>query len=723
MTDFLLEILSEEIPAGMQKAAAENFAKIASEILTKNNLVFTFEQLNSFITPRRLTLYISNLEASQKTPATKKVGPKINADKRAIEGFLKSVGLSDESELEKTENNGHTCYVYSKPESEIKTNAILKDSIPQILQKMVAAWPKLMRWDVENSSIQPKWIRPIRNIVCLFGSEIIEVEFAGLKSNDQTFGHFLKSCEPLKLKDASDYKKTLSQNFVILDRTDRRKKIIEEIAKIKTYLGFETIDEEEKSPLYDEVTGLCEWPLAWVAEIDQKFMELPEEVLVLTLKLNQRYFCLKNSKGELQSKFIFISNVDTADFAKEKIIKDNEKLVRARLNDAQFFISEDLKKPLISRVPDLSKIVFHQKLGTVLDKIARINSLAKFLSIFIPHCDLVLIDRASDLCKADLVTKTVNELPELQGKIGSFYAQKQNEDIKISAAIYEHYLPLGPNSELPKTPLGIALSIADKIDSITGFFLADEKPTSSKDPYALRRAVLGIIRIGFQHNIAFPIRILIEKSLNAYPPKVLKTLLCQKEGKFFENKERLVEEIIRFFVERLKAYLRENEQLRPDIINAVIDEYLSNLKVHKLCDIIYLAKKIRFLSQFVREKKNEKIIELYKRSANILAIEEKKSQKKYSGKPSRLSMKSTYELVLYRRIKQVTADFKKLISKGEFEMAFKLLDILELPLTHFFDHVVVNDKEENLRENRLLILSEIRALFNHVADLSKVEIS
>ena len=723
MTDFLLEILSEEIPAGMQKAAAENFAKIASEILTKNNLVFTVEQLNIFITPRRLTLCISNLEASQKTPATKKVGPKINADKRAIEGFLKSVGLSDESELEKTENNGHTCYAYIKPESEIKTDTILKDSIPQILQKMIAAWPKLMRWDVENSSIQPKWIRPIRNIACLFGSEIIEVEFAGLKSNDQTFGHFLKSSSPLKLKDASDYKKILIDNFVILDRADRRKKIIEEITKIKTHLGFETIDEEVKSLLYDEVTGLCEWPAAWVAEIDQKFMELPEEVLVLTLKLNQRYFCLKNSKGELQSKFIFISNVDTADFAKEKIIKDNEKLVRARLNDAQFFISEDLKKPLISRTPDLSKVVFHQKLGTVLDKIARINSLAKFLSIFIPHCDLVLIDRAADLCKADLVTKTVSELPELQGKIGSFYAQKQNENIKISAAIYEHYLPLGPNSELPKTPLGIALSIADKIDSITGFFLADEKPTSSKDPYALRRAALGIIRIGFQHNIAFPIRILIEKSLNAYPPKVLKTLLGQKEGKFFENKERLVEEIIRFFVERLKAYLRENEQLQSDIINAVIDEYLSDLKVHKLCDIIYLVKKIRFLSQFVKEKKNEKIIELYKRSANILAIEEKKSQKKYSGKPSRLAMKSKYELVLYRRIKQVTNDFKKLISKGEFEMAFKLLDILELPLTHFFDHVVVNDKEENLRENRLLILSEIRALFNWVTDLSQVEIS
>lgn len=719
MTNFLLEILSEEIPAGMQKAAAENFAKIAAEIFSKNNLVFENSHLKSFVTPRRLTLYLSGLNDIQETPIVRKVGPKIGADKKAIEGFLKSVGLSNESELEKVEHSGQPCYVYVKPASQIKTAAILKDSLPLILQKMTAAWPKLMRFDLENSSAQAKWIRPVRNIACMFGSEIIEVEFAGLKSNNLTK---TKTQNSLQINDAGNYQQILADNFVILDQAQRRKKIIEQIQKIKLELHLETID-DEKSPLFDEVTGLCEWPTALVASIDKNFLDLPPEVLVLTLKLNQKYFCLRDFDGHLAPKFIFVSDVAINNSNVEKITKDNEKLVRARLSDAEFFIAEDLKKPLISKFDDLKKIVFHQKLGSVHDKAARLNSLAKFLSIFVPHCDLALVERATDLSKTDLTTKAVAELPELQGKIGSFYAKKQGENPKIVAAIYEHYLPLGPASELPKTSLGIVLSIADKIDSIVGFFLADEKPTSSKDPYALRRAVLGIIRISFQYNIAFPIRILVEKSLNAYQAKLVKTLLEEKDGKVLDEKKILVEEIIKFFVERLKSYLKENELVQPDIINVVIEEYLSDLEFNKYCDILYLAKKIKFLDQFVKNSKQRQLIELYKRSANILAIEERKDGKKFDGKVSRLALKNKYERVLYSRIKELKSPFKKLIIKGEFEAAFKLLDILEAPLAHFFDHVTVNDSDKHLRENRLMILAKIRGLFNQVGDLSKVEIS
>lgn len=720
MSDFLLEILSEEIPAVMQKLAAENFTKIAAEIFAKNNLVFENQNIATFITPRRLTLYISGLQEVQKIPPVKRFGPKINADKKAIEGFLKSTGLNSESQLQQIENGGQLCYVYVKEASEIKVAEIIKTSLPQILQKMISAWPKLMRWDVEAVKDQPKWIRPIRNIACMFSGEVIDVEFAGLKSNNLTFG---KSPELLKLSNAADYQKTLQSNFVILNQAERKQKILEQISKIKTELALETIDDEEKSALFDEVTGLCEWPTALVASIDHRFMELPDEILILTLKLNQKYLCLKNSDGSLASKFIFITNNIITDLNQKKIIADNEKLVRARLSDAEFFIFEDLKNPLISKLDQLKKIVFHQKLGSVYDKTKRLNSLTKFLSIFVPHCDLSLVEKAADLCKVDLVTKAVSELPELQGKIGSFYAQKQGENNKIVAAIYEHYLPLGPSSELPKTALGIVLSIADKIDSIVGFFLADEKPTSSKDPYALRRSALGIIRIAFQYNIAFPIRILVEKAFNAYPAKLQKNLLGEKEGKFYDNKKLLTEEVIKFFVERLKVYLKENEMVQPDIINVVIDEYLSDLEAHKYFDILYLAKKIKFLDGFVKNKENAKLIELYKRSANILAIEEKKDGKKYSGKPSRLGIKTKYEVVLNNRIKQISADFKKLIIKGEFKAAFKLLDVLEAPLAQFFDHVVVNEKEKGLRENRLLLLSQIRSLFNQVGDLSKIEIS
>lgn len=718
MTDFILEILSEEIPAGMQKAAAENFLKIANEIFAKNNLVLKSDQIRSFITPRRLTLYVSHLEDFQKTPETKKVGPKINADKRAIEGFLKSVGLSDESELGKVDNAGNLCYVHLKPASEIKTSEIIKISVPAILQKMTISWPKLMRFDVEVG-VQAKWVRPVRNILCMIGSEVIDVEFFGLKSNNLTATKWARN---LQISDASKYQKILKDNFVILDQAQRKQNVIEQINKLKSELELEAFD-DEKSPLFDEVSGLCENPLALSGSIDERFLALPPEVLILTLKLNQKYFCLRNSSKELAAKFIFVADVIAENADIKKIIQDNEKLVQARLSDAEFFINEDLKKPLSERVADLKKIVFHQKLGSVYDKTQRLHSLAKFLAVFVPHCNIALVERSIDLAKADLTTKAVAELPELQGKIGSFYAKKQHENPKISSAIYEHYLPLGPASELPKTSLGIVLAIADKIDSIVGFYLANEKPTSSKDPYALRRAVLGIIRIGFEYNIAFPIRILVEKSINAYPTKLLKELLKKDGVEFLKSKKDLVEEVIIFFVERLKSYLKETELLQQDIINAVIEEYLSDLEKHKYCDILYLAKKIRFLDNFIKNPKQKNLLELYKRSANILAIEEKKDKKKFNSKVSRLSLKTNYEKVLYSRIKEIKSPFNKLIIAGDFNSAFKLLDVLEAPLSHFFANVTVNDSDKNLRENRLNLLAKIRYLFNKVCDLSKVELS
>ncbi len=719
MTDFILEILSEEIPAGMQKAAAENFLKIANEVLAKNNLVFDVKNSKTFVTPRRLSLYLSDLQDYQQMPTIRRVGPKVSADKKAIEGFLRSVGLQSEQELEKIETNGEPCYVYVKPSSKIKTSEILKVSIPIILQKMVVSWPKLMRFDVDGSAVQAKWIRPVRNIICMIGSEIIDVEFFGLKSNNITETKWVKN---LQVLNAANYQKLLRDNFVILDQQERKKIIIEQVHKLKLKLGLEVID-DEKSPLFDEVVGLCEYPLALSGAIEERFLELPPEVLILTLKLNQKYFCLKNHDKTLAPNFIFIADVieEMADI--KKIIRDNEKLVQARLSDAEFFINEDLKKPLPERVVDLKKIVFHQKLGSIYDKTQRLHSLAKFLAVFVPHCNIALVERSIDLAKADLTTKAVAELPELQGKIGSFYAKKQNENPKISAAIYEHYLPLGPSSELPKTSLGIVLAIADKIDSIVGFYLAGEKPTSSKDPYALRRAVLGIIRIGFEYNIAFPIRILVEKSINAYPTKLLKELIKKDDVEFLKAKNDLVEDVIIFFVERLKSYLKENEILQQDIINVVIEEYLSDLEKHKYCDVLYLAKKIRFLDKFIKDSKQRNLLELYKRCSNILAIEEKKDKIKFDSKVSRLGLKNKYEKVLYSRVKELKSPFKKLIIAGDFESAFRLLDVLEIPLSHFFDNVIVNDSDKNLRENRLNLLAKIRYLFNKVGDLSKVELS
>ncbi len=721
MKDFLLEILSEEIPAKMQIPACENFAKITLESFTKAGIKISQDQIKALCSPRRITLYIKNIEEKQIIGAIKKIGPKISADKKAIQGFLKSVDLENESQLKTIEHNQSTCFLFEKAESAVATKNIIAEILPTILQKMTNSWPKLMRYDVENGKNQTKWIRPVRNILCLFGTEIVDFEFFALKSNNKSFGHFLHNQEPIEISSPEKYEEILRDNFVIVDQNERKKEIISQIEKITTFHGLKAID-DENSALLDEVNGLCEWPNALLGTIDQKFMDLPREVLILTLKLNQKYFCLENN-AILSQNFIFISNAINIKKNSAQIIKDNEKISRARLEDAEFFIEEDLKTPLINRVDNLKNIIFHQKLGSVFEKCERIESLAEFISIWIAHCDISKVERAATLCKADLVTKAVIEFPELQGKMGSFYAQKQNENQKISAAIYEHYLPLGPNSGLPQTPLGIALALADKIDSIVGLFLAGEKPTSSKDPFALRRSALGVIRICITHNIAIPFNVLINKSLNVYKPKLLEKLLneSQKDIKTSIKRKQLTEEIVKFFIERLKNFLKDNHKIRTDVLNVVIDDYASNLDSHKYGDMINLAKKTSFVNQLIENKENHGLLTLYKRSANVLAIEEKKSNHEFSGKPHRLALKLAQEKLLYKIITKIEPNFKKMVKKGKYEEAFQLLRMLEIPLTNFFDKVIVNDQNKKLRENRLLILAKIRSLFLTVADLSKIE--
>lgn len=721
MADFLLEIYGEEIPALMQKPAAESLLRISKDVFEKNNMHFADDQLKVFVAPRRLAIHGFNLNQSLKTAEVRKFGPKVDANEKAIQGFLRSVGVDDVSKLKQEEKNGDLCYLYFQPESEVDTAKVIQESLPQILQKMTSFWPKQMRWDIEGDKNQPKWIRPIRNIACMFGSDVIPLKFAGLESNNLTFGHILSGDKALKIPNANDYREVLEDNFVIVDQEIRRNKILQQIRKIKTDLDLETVDHEESS-LVEEVTGLCEFPTAFIANIEQRFMELPEEILILTLRSNQRYFCMRH-KGKIAPQFIFISNsITQSKESQEKIVSDNEKLVRARLSDAEFFISEDLKLPLADRFENLKAVTFHKDLGSVHDKVNRIKSLAKFLSVFVPHCELSLIDKTAGLIKSDLTTKAVAEFPELQGKIGSFYASKQGEEEKLAAAIYEHYLPLGPNSELPKTPLGISMAIADKIDSIVGFYLANEKPTSSRDPYGLRRATLGIIRISVTYNIAFPIRILVDKSINSYPTKILKKMLLAQDDDFLKAKKKITEEIIQFFIERLRSYAKDNEIASTDIIKSVTEEYLSDLDKHKYCDIVYLLKKIDFLQKFISDEKNKKILQLYKRAANILEIEEKKDDERYEGRISVLKLEDKYEMVLQRAIKKVKGDYVKLVIKGDFDGAFALLHAIEAPLAKFFDHVIVNDQNKKLRENRLLLLSKIRWLFDQVADLSNIEI-
>jgi len=717
MADFILEIFSEEIPATMQKNAQENLHKIVIDQFERNHIKFDLKNLNCFVGPCRIGFILSEISLTSKTQSQKKIGPKIDANEKAISGFMRSLGLENINQLQQID--GYYCYEIIA--NEVNTVEIIKNILPIILQKMQNSWPKIMRYNQGDSKILSKWIRPIRNILSMIDDQIIKFTFENLQSNNFTYtNHNLD--EPLIINHAKDFLKILENNLIIIEPNKRKEIIINQIKAIKNQNNIELVVDEENSSLINEVVGLVEMPEMLIGKIDKCFLELPDEALILTLQNNQRYFCCRNIDGSLSDIFLFAINKKSDETFYKKIISDNEKLVRARLSDVEFFIDEDLKIPLIDRVNDLNNIIFQQDLGSVFQKAQRIKSLLKFLAVFIPHCDISLIDKISDLCKTDLTTKAVAELPELQGKIGSFYSLKQGYDDKIAIAIYEHYLPIS-NSQLPQTSLGIALALADKIDSIVGFFLINEKPTSSKDPYALRRSVLGIIRIAIKYDLALPIRILIEKSLNNYPIKLQKKFLQNDQFNFYDNKKKLIEEMVIFFVERLRSFLKDQESTRSDVLNLVIDEYLEDLEGHKLVDIIYLRKKIKFLNEFVSLESSKNIINLYKRSVNILIIEEKKDHCKYLGKPSILGLKSKYERILNLRIKQISTEFNKLILKAEFSKAFSLLVLLEIPLSNFFDNVTINDEDKNLRENRLLLLSRIRQLFSKIGDLSLINLS
>lgn len=695
MPDFLLEILSEEIPARMQLSIAEAAEKLACVQLTKHNIQVEVQRVRCLISPRRIALFIKDLPQQQELPATERLGPRVSSEAKVIEGFLKSVGLSKISELKTFIPAGkkEEYFLFTNPAQTVPTAQLLQNFLPKFIAELTSLWPKLMKWDEVQL-----WIRPVRSLLCLFGSDIIEFEYFGHVSNRHTYGHQLLGNPKLTINNADQYQATLLAASVVVDQKQRKQIILDQIALAEPSLKLK-VDLDQQ--LLNEVVGLCEHPTVLVGSIDEKFMSLPSEVLSLTLKIHQRYFSTLDQNNTIAAKFVFASDALIDDRNRAKIISDNEKVMRARLFDAQFFIEEDLKQPLASY--DTKNIIFHQKLGSIHDKVERLAKLAKFLTPIIPQVDSKQINRAINLCKNDLATKAVAELPELQGRIGSFYAKKQNEDPQVATAIYEHYLPFansGPDSKLPSTAAGITIAIADKIDSIAGLFLVNEAPTSSRDPLALRRSALGIIKIILGYELALSLKELIQKALSNYSAA---------------TKNTLPDEILKFFVDRLRFYLKEEERLKIEVINVITDQYLEDYKNRDDFDISALAKRIRFINSIISD---QKILPLYKRVASILAIEEKKLGKKLAGEPAGLKTKE--ELELHKAVKQIDLQFAKLVAQGELSKAFEMLDALAEPITNFFAGVLVNDENEEVKKNRLFLLAEVRALFHQLADFSKI---
>lgn len=708
MSELLIEIYSEEIPSRMQVKAMDDFKKIFVEFFNKQSIKFSEEKIKIFITPRRLTLLLEDLSPTQTIPAVDKIGPKIDAPLPAIQGFLKSVAVDDVAKLETVNRDNGQYYFYKQPEVKINTAQILEKQLPAILQKMLTSWPKTM--EVINLKNRHSWVRPIRSILAIFDNQILNFEFANLKTSNQTFGHLLSGKKLLTVTNFADYEKQLADNLVVLDWFKRREIIVNGIRRYceELFLNSDAAIHNElilkNSKLIDEITGLVEYPQVLIGNIDQRFADLPIEVLELTIKLHQKAI-LVQSKESL--KFIFVSNVKADDVATKKIITDNEKVVRARLEDAKFFIEEDLKIPFLSRTELLKNIIFHEKLGSLYDKVKRLEDLNKLIVPWVKGADLASAQLVANLSKNDLTTKTVAELTELQGIIGSYYAAKQNQPAEISAAIAEQYLPTGQNSPLPESRLGIVMAMSDKIDNIVGLFFAGEKPTASKDPFALRRAALGVVKILLVENISLPLRVVVDHALK----------IVGSESS--ESRSKLSTEIINFFIERTKAYLKD-QHLKADVINEIFDQATCDER----CDLLVLTKKAEFISGLVFDQKNHKIIELYKRANNIVNIEQKRDKKEYHHHLlPMLTLEVECEKTLYDEVKLVEEEVGIMLKNNHYNVAFNAIGKLEPYIINFFDNVEVNCLKPSLRENRLLLLAKIRSLFNQIFDFSKIEIS
>ncbi len=734
MPELLLELFSEEIPARMQVQAAKDLERLVVGALADNGLLF--EAARAFAGPRRLTLAITGLPAKQPDVKEEKKGPRVGAPQAAIDGFLKSTGLTL-PQCEKRSDPKGDYYLAVIDRKGRATADVLAKILPETIDKL--RWPKSMRWPqsaatgsllteaggflltesgdriaLEGSA---RWIRPLRSIVCTVDGEIVPFEFVGVKSGNTTWGHRFLSSGTIKVKRFDDYKEQLRKAHVIVDGAERRETILHEAKQNAFALGLEVVDDEG---LANEVMGLAEWPVVLVGTIDKQFMELPPEILQTTMRAHQKYFALRDPATlKLANKFVVVANMAAKDGGKQ-IVAGNERVLRARLADAKFFWDQDRKRTLDSRVADLEGIVFHAKLGTQLERVKRIEALAAEIAktIGLKEKDIERVKRAALLCKADLTTGVVGEFPELQGIMGRYYALEEDEDREVADAIHAHYRPLGPNDQVPTAPLSISVALADKLDTLTGFWAIDEKPTGSSDPYALRRAALGIIRILLTNNVRLGITKItgpiFEKELDwvrraeieAYGAgsRQAKELL---EGKVFE----IQEDLLSFFADRLKVALRE-KGVRHDLIDAVFA--LGNED-----DLVRLVRRVEALQAFLKTDDGANLLTGYKRAANILKIEEKKDKKEYRGEPK--GLKDDEEKALATALATAKKDAAAALSKEDFAAAMKALAKLRAPVDRFFEKVTVNADDKALRENRLKLLSQIVETAHQVADFSKIK--
>lgn len=697
MPDLLLELFSEEIPARLQPRASEDLKTRVTGALVGAGLVY--EAARAFATPRRLALAVTGVPIKSPDLKDERKGPRVGSPDKAIEGFLRGAGLSsiDEARIVSDPKKGDF-YVADISRPGRAATEIIAEVIPDIIRRF--PWPTSMRWGSASSpeaegTESLRWIRPLQSILCTFGPEteepvVVDFEIGGLSAGNVTRGHRFLSPDPITVRRFDDYVASLEKAHVILD-PDRRKDIIAQEARTLAFAqGLELVEDEG---LLDEVAGLVEWPVVLMGAFHPDFLDLPDEVIRATIRANQKCFVLNDPRtGRLSHHFILVANMIARDGGKE-ITAGNERVIAARLSDANFFWVTDQAIPLEGLMPKFEDIVFHEKLGSQADRIRRIEVLARQLAPIV-GADVEQVDTAARLSKLDLATEMVGEFPELQGTMGRYYAGIEGHDQAVCDAIRDHYLPQGPSDPVPTQPVAIAVALADKLDILTGFWAIDEKPTGSKDPYALRRAALGVIRIILDNG--------------------LRLRLSQRIAGT-DLREGVSADLLAFFADRLKVQLRE-EGARHDLVDAVF-------ALPDQDDLLMIVRRVEALAAFLDTDDGANLLSAYRRAANILRIEEKKDDRAYDGAIDIALMKSDgidEEDRLYQALSAAEGAVDAALRLEDFEGAMAALANLRGPVDAFFDHVTVNADDKRLRENRLNLLNQIRATMDRVAVFDRV---
>jgi glycyl-tRNA synthetase beta chain len=760
MPDLFLELFSEEIPARMQAHAEDNLRKLVTDALVARGLVY--EGAKAFSTPRRLALSVHGLPARQPDQREEKKGPRVSAPEKAIEGFLKGAGLKSIGEAKVQPDKKGDFYVAVVETKGRPSQDVIAEIIPEVVRKF--PWPKSMRWGAPSitlRSVDPKiqltaveltWVRPLHSIVCTFGpeteeTEVVKFNIDGIRSGNFTYGHRIHAPGEIEVRRLEDWIKKLEAAKVVPDRERRKAHILHDAKDLALAQGLELVEDEG---LLEEVAGLVEWPVVLLGEFDQAYLDIPAEVIRATIRNNQKCFVLRDAKsGKLANKFVLVANIEATDGG-AAIKAGNARVIRARLADAKFFWDTDRKSKLEERLEKFKNITFHDRLGTQAERIGRITILADALAP-VAKADPAKVEQAAKIAKADLLTEVVGEFPELQGLMGKYYALAEGMDSEVASASEEHYRPQGPGDRVPTSPVSIAVALADKIDTLVGFWAIDEKPTGSKDPFALRRAALGIIRIAIENNLRLKLRSTLWRHFAAVRKDealaeaiaILGPLQAEIAALSAEDVETAVKlealasqierdkrveltslvrahkdldltaDLLAFFADRLKVHLRE-QGARHDLVDAVF-------ALPDQDDLLMIVRRVEALGKFLDTDDGRNLLAGYKRATNILRDEEKKDKRSYSGALDTARLEAAEEKTLAAAISKAEDEVTAALKTDDFEAAMMAIATLRAPVDAFFEKVTVNADDKALRENRLKLLDRIRKATLSVADFARIE--